>query len=109
LVGIIAGVSAGAVAVLQHALQVVFFFTARQWWRVELYEKQGELSPVGQRLVPRMFTNKELRKTTKSFSRSELLGSGGFGAVYSAISSFFPPLSDHNPGNHFSSSGFSET
>lgn len=77
-VGIITGVCAGVGAVLLLAGIVIA--------KRRMYTKQGtKFNLVDQNLVPRMFTYKELSKATKNFSRSELLGSGGFGAVYKGI------------------------
>ncbi|KAG0627513.1 hypothetical protein M758_2G207100 [Ceratodon purpureus] len=79
-VGIFAGVSAGVVAVLL----VACLFVARHRRRAPS-KKRDELSDfslVDPNLALRMFAYKELRKATKNFRRSELLGSGGFGAVY---------------------------
>ncbi|KAG0627746.1 hypothetical protein M758_2G225100 [Ceratodon purpureus] len=76
-VGVIAGVSAGAVA----ALLLLCFLISRCWRRTSS-KKQDKFNLVDQNLVPRMFTYKELSKATNNFSRRELLGSGGFGAVY---------------------------
>ncbi|KAG0566068.1 hypothetical protein KC19_7G035900 [Ceratodon purpureus] len=76
-VGIIAGVSVGAVGAL-----LVVFFLVRCGWAWALDMKEANSSPVNENLLPRMFTNEELRAATKNFSRSELLGSGVFGKVY---------------------------
>lgn len=38
--------------------------------------------PINHLLGPRLFAYKELKKATKNFSESQLLGTGGFGAVY---------------------------
>lgn len=40
---------------------------------------------INQLLGPHLFTYKKLKKATKNFCRSELLGTGGFGAVYKGI------------------------
>jgi hypothetical protein len=81
-VGIIAAVfAAGAAAVLV----VAGLLTVRRRRRSASSKKQDKLSDfslVDQNLVLRMFTFKELSKATKNFRRSEILGSGGFGAVY---------------------------
>ncbi|KAG0627514.1 hypothetical protein M758_2G207200 [Ceratodon purpureus] len=77
-VGIIAGFTAGAAA----ALLAVGFFIARHRSRKSSMNRDDKFNLLGQNLVPRAFTYKELTKATKNFSRSELLGSGGFGAVY---------------------------
>ena len=81
-VGIITGVSVGVVA----AFLVLCFFVTRHRRRSSHNSliKQGEFCLVDQNLVPRMFTYKELSKATKKFRTSELLGRGGFGAVYKA-------------------------
>ncbi|KAG0588199.1 hypothetical protein KC19_2G224400 [Ceratodon purpureus] len=76
-VGVIAGVSAGAIA----ALLLLGFLISRCRRRTSS-KKQDKFNLVDQNLVPRMFTYKELSKATNNFSRRELLGSGGFGAVY---------------------------
>ncbi|KAG0627253.1 hypothetical protein M758_2G186300 [Ceratodon purpureus] len=76
-VGIFAGLSAAV-------LLVACLFVARHRRRAPS-KKQDELSDfslVDPNLALRMFAYKELRKATKNFRRSELLGSGGFGAVY---------------------------
>ncbi|KAG0627433.1 hypothetical protein M758_2G200700 [Ceratodon purpureus] len=76
-VGIIVGISVGAVL----ALALLGYFIAR-CWRRKSYRKQDKFNLVDQNLVPRMFTIKELSKATENFNKSELLGTGGFGAVY---------------------------
>ena len=76
-VGVIAGVSGTGAAAL---LFLCFLFV---WYgRRASSEKHSKFNLMDQNLVPRMFTYKELSKATKNFSRSELLGTGGFGAVY---------------------------
>ncbi|KAG0588565.1 hypothetical protein KC19_2G252700 [Ceratodon purpureus] len=79
-VGIFAGLSAGVVAVLL----VACLFVARHRRRApsKKRDKLSDFSLVDPNLALRMFAYKELRKATKNFRRSELLGSGGFGAVY---------------------------
>jgi serine/threonine protein kinase len=81
--GIIAGVvAAGAVV----AFLIAGFFIARQRRTRASFKEQDKLRSdftlVDQNLFLRMFTFKELSKATKNFRRSEILGSGGFGAVY---------------------------
>ncbi|KAG0617000.1 hypothetical protein M758_5G157700 [Ceratodon purpureus] len=76
-VGIIVGVVVGAIL----ALLGLCFCIAR--YRIRRSPaQQDKFSLVDQNLVPRAFTHRELCKATKNFSKSELLGSGGFGAVY---------------------------
>ena len=76
------GISTGVVAVVL----VASFFIARHRRRI-LFRKEAKLSLVDQINldVQRVFTYKELSKATKNFHRGELLGSGGFGAVYKGI------------------------
>lgn len=81
--GIIAGVvAAGAVV----AFLIAGFFIARQRRTRASFKEHDKLRSdftlVDQNLFLRMFTFKELSKATKNFRRSEILGSGGFGAVY---------------------------
>jgi serine/threonine protein kinase len=77
-VGITVGVSVGVVA----ALLALGFFISQRCWSLRSRKKEDKFSLVDRNLVPRMFTYKELTKATKSFSKSELLGSGTFGSVY---------------------------
>lgn len=77
-VGIIAGASAGAAGVV---FLVAAIFLAR-YLRRSSYKKRDKFNLLNRNLVPRMFTYKELNKATKNFSSSELLGRGGFGAVF---------------------------
>jgi serine/threonine protein kinase len=77
-VGIIVGVSVGVVA----ALLALACFIIPRCWSLRSRKKKDKFSLVDQNLVPRMFTYRELTKATKSFSKSELLGSGAFGSVY---------------------------
>ena len=78
-VNIIAGVAGGAVTIAAFLLAASFFAS---YWRRSSHRKQDKFNLLDPNLVPRMFTYKELSKATKNFDRSELLGSGGFGAVY---------------------------
>jgi serine/threonine protein kinase len=77
-VGIIVGVSVGVVA----ALLALACFIIPRTRRFGSRKKEDRFNLVDQNLVPRMFTYRELTKATKSFSKSELLGSGAFGSVY---------------------------
>ncbi|KAG0587417.1 hypothetical protein KC19_2G162800 [Ceratodon purpureus] len=76
-VGVVAGASAAAVAVLLGIIFCILKFRTRL-----SYAKQDKPWLVDPNLTLRMFTYKELRKATKNFNKTELLGSGGFGAVY---------------------------
>ncbi|KAG0630877.1 hypothetical protein M758_1G210300 [Ceratodon purpureus] len=76
-VGVDLGASAAAVAVLMGVLFCIIKYRTRL-----SYAKQDKPWLVDPNLTLRMFTYKELRKATKNFNRTELLGSGGFGAVY---------------------------
>lgn len=76
-VRIIAGVCVGVGA----ALLLAGFSIAKYRWRSSDM-KQGKFNLVDQNLVPRIFAYKELSKATQNFSKGELLGCGGFGAVY---------------------------
>ena len=46
------------------------------------HQQAGNPSGIHRLLVPRLFTYKELKKATKNFSNDNLLGAGGFGAVF---------------------------
>ncbi|KAG0570133.1 hypothetical protein KC19_6G141200 [Ceratodon purpureus] len=76
-VGVVAGASAAAVAVLLGVLFCIVKYRTRL-----SCSKQDKPWLVDPNLTLRMFTYKELRKATKNFNKTELLGSGGFGAVY---------------------------
>ncbi|KAG0568917.1 hypothetical protein KC19_6G051600 [Ceratodon purpureus] len=78
--GIFAGLSAGVVAVLLVAC--LFVASNRRRAPSKKEYKSSDFNLVDPNLALRMFAYKELRKATKNFRRSELLGSGGFGAVY---------------------------
>ncbi|KAG0561462.1 hypothetical protein KC19_9G066300 [Ceratodon purpureus] len=75
--GLIAGIISGLLGVCVTIVLGVFlcFYCRRQ-------KKNQGYSKSTLKLGPRIFTYQELSKATKGFSDSELLGSGGFGAVY---------------------------
>jgi serine/threonine protein kinase len=77
-------IAAGVFAAAAVLFLIAGLLTLRRRRRA-LFKKQDKLSDfslVDQNLLLRMFTFKELSKATKKFKRSEILGSGGFGAVY---------------------------
>ncbi|KAG0623297.1 hypothetical protein M758_3G163800 [Ceratodon purpureus] len=74
---IIVGVSVGAVGAFLF-LGVVFVSYRRR----ASYRNQDKVNFVDPNHMLPMFSYKVLSKATKNFSKSEFLGSGGFGAVY---------------------------
>ena len=72
------------VLVVFSLLGAVFALCVRERKRRASTKNQGRPTtiPINHLLGPRMFAYKELKKATKNFSESQLLGTGGFGAVY---------------------------
>ena len=79
-IGYILGLS-GASAGCLMALVLVFLCVNYRKRRLLKVDPNS----INQLLGPHLFTYKKLKKATKNFCRSELLGTGGFGAVYKGI------------------------
>lgn len=77
-VGIIVAICAGAVLVFL----VLGFFIVRHKRGLLSYRRQEDCILVDPNLVLHMYRYKELSKATNNFNKSELLGRGGFGAIY---------------------------
>lgn len=76
-IGYILGLS-GASAVCLMVLVLIFLSVSYRKRRLLKVDPNS----INQHLGPHLFTYKKLKKATRNFCRSELLGTGGFGAVY---------------------------
>lgn len=75
------------VVVVFSLLGAVCILCVRERKRRASKKNQGRPTtiPINHLFGPRLFAYKELKKATKNFSESQLLGTGGFGAVYKGI------------------------
>jgi serine/threonine protein kinase len=80
-VALISGVC-GAVGALLVLGAFCLCLIRRRRRRGSRKQQAGNPSEIHRLLVPRLFTYKELKRATRDFSESNLLGTGGFGAVY---------------------------